>query len=183
MALDTSLAGKLAEPFILALLEREPMHPYALLKAIEETFGQEPAKGRIYQLMKRLEAEGFVATAEVEEAGTKRSTYALTDAGREALARFRTKPLKFYDFLEHLWGMKKPVTIGAGAPPRAKGALEEVAARLAGFRGRSRVTVSRDYAEDRLTVTVDGLEALSADRERTARLLAALDLIAGATLP
>lgn len=178
MPLDTTLASKLAEPFILALLEREPTHPYALMKAIEETFDQSPGKGRIYQMMKRLEQEGIVEGKESEGRGL----YSLTEKGRGALAAYRTKPLRFYDFVEDLWGMQKPVTIGG--KPRTTADAPSLAGRaLAEFHGATKVGIARDYGADRITITIEGLEALVADRAKAEKLLAALELIAGSTLP
>lgn len=107
--LDTSLWTKLAEPFLLGLLERGEAHGYGLVKELSERFGAEPAKGRIYQILKRMEEDRLVSSRKAEEGN--RVLYTITEAGRRALAEYRKKPLPFYDMMEAIWGLQKPAAI------------------------------------------------------------------------
>lgn len=70
--------------YLLALLESGPRHGYELIQALSDRFGgtYRPSAGTVYPRLARLEAEGLV---ERTESGRK-TTYALTPAGREELA-------------------------------------------------------------------------------------------------
>jgi len=69
--------------YLLALLEQGPRHGYELITALADRFGgtYRPSAGTIYPRLARLEEEGLVRRTE----GDRRSTYALTDAGRAEL--------------------------------------------------------------------------------------------------
>ncbi|MCL2850472.1 MAG: PadR family transcriptional regulator [Micrococcales bacterium] len=76
--------------YLLALLESGPQHGYELIQALSDRFGgtYRPSAGTVYPRLARLEAEGLVVRtppAGAPEAGRK-TTYALTAAGREELA-------------------------------------------------------------------------------------------------
>ncbi len=70
--------------YLLAMLESGPRHGYELIQALSDRFGgtYRPSAGTVYPRLARLEAEGLV---ERTESGRK-TTYALTAAGREELA-------------------------------------------------------------------------------------------------
>lgn len=93
----------LLEVFILESLEQSPKHGYALLKEMTETFGQEPNRNRIYPLLGRLVRDGYVR--EVNESGSNRTLYALTDAGSEALRAYRRLPGAFRHALRRIWSV------------------------------------------------------------------------------
>lgn len=69
--------------YLLALLEQGPRHGYELITALADRFGgtYRPSAGTIYPRLARLEEEGLVART----SGDRRSTYALTEAGRAEL--------------------------------------------------------------------------------------------------
>lgn len=70
---------------LLALIEAAPSHGYELIRALEERTGgaYRPSPGAIYPTLALLEDEGF-ALQSAGEGGRK--LYAITEAGREALA-------------------------------------------------------------------------------------------------
>lgn len=73
--------------YLLALLEEGPRHGYELITALADRFGgtYRPSPGTVYPRLARLEEEGLVRRTEEG----RRTTYALTDAGRAELAARR----------------------------------------------------------------------------------------------
>jgi DNA-binding PadR family transcriptional regulator len=71
-------------PLILAALGVKPMHGYEVIQELEAQSGGHwrPSAGSVYPTLQQLEDEGLVTSEDV--AG--RRTYALTDAGRAAVA-------------------------------------------------------------------------------------------------
>lgn len=92
----------LLEVFILESLESQPKHGYALLKEMGETFGQQPNRNRLYPLLAKLTADGYIR--EMSESGGNRTLYALTDLGRDALHSYRRLPPAFRHALRRIWG-------------------------------------------------------------------------------
>lgn len=76
---------------ILAVLERQPEHGYAIAQAIKgRSKGLLSAKeGTLYPSLHGLEAEGLVESSEYEVGGRMRREYRLTDKGQQALAQAR----------------------------------------------------------------------------------------------
>lgn len=76
---------------ILAVLERQPEHGYAIAQAIKaRSEGLLTAKeGTLYPALHALEAEGLVESEEHEWGGRVRREYRLTEKGRGALVRAR----------------------------------------------------------------------------------------------
>ncbi len=79
---------------VLLLLWESPLHPYGMQRLIKER-GKDRVidvklRARIYQMIERLEASGFVTVQETQrqERVPDRTVYALTDAGREVAARW-----------------------------------------------------------------------------------------------
>lgn len=70
--------------YLLSLLAEAPRHGYELMQALEQRFGgtYTPSAGTIYPRLAKLEEEGLV-TKVVEG---RKSTYAITEAGRAELA-------------------------------------------------------------------------------------------------
>ncbi|MFC0715839.1 PadR family transcriptional regulator [Cellulomonas biazotea] len=70
--------------YLLSLLEQGPKHGYELITELSDRFGgtYRPSAGTIYPRLARLEEEGLVVRVDEE----RKSTYALTDAGRAELA-------------------------------------------------------------------------------------------------
>lgn len=95
--MDSSLAGRFAEPFVLSLLERSPLHGYALVKALDRILGDGLVpKARVYQILRRLREQGLVA---VSEGAGERKEHALTAAGQEYLAQVRDQRPEFFNEL------------------------------------------------------------------------------------
>ncbi|BDP40575.1 PadR family transcriptional regulator [Deinococcus aetherius] len=76
---------------ILAVLERQPEHGYAIAQAIKaRSEGLLDAKeGTLYPALHALEAEGHIESRETEVAGRVRREYCLTEKGKKALTEAR----------------------------------------------------------------------------------------------
>jgi PadR family transcriptional regulator, regulatory protein PadR len=90
---------KFVQPAILAALTEGPMHGYGLAERINEmvgTCGGKPDVSGIYRFLKKMEADGFVASAwESGEKGHPRRLYTITAVGRDCLVRW-TSTLETY---------------------------------------------------------------------------------------
>ncbi len=93
-----ALRGHL-EPMILAVVEHEPLHGYAIMEALEARSGGEVdlPTGTLYPALRRLERSGYLQSEWSTVGGRKRRTYQLTRSGKKVLAaerqdwnRFRT---------------------------------------------------------------------------------------------
>jgi DNA-binding PadR family transcriptional regulator len=103
----------LLEVFLLESLEQQPKHGYALLKEMGETFGAQPNRNRLYPLLAKLVADGYIR--EVGEPGGNRTLYTLTDAGRDALHAYRRLPPAFRHALKRIWSEEThPGSTGPG---------------------------------------------------------------------
>jgi len=80
------------DALLLAVLEREPLHGYAIIEALRDrsagTF--DLPSGTVYPALRRLELAGVVEGVWSEVHGRRRRTYQLTERGRAALADERT---------------------------------------------------------------------------------------------
>ncbi len=109
--MDSSLAGRFAEPFVLSLLGRGPLHGYALLKALEGIFGAGSIpKARVYQILRRLREDGLVT---VSEGAKERKEHALTAAGETRLDEIRDQRPEFFKELLMLFPGMKAETVRA----------------------------------------------------------------------
>jgi DNA-binding PadR family transcriptional regulator len=83
---------------LLALLAKEPAHGYELKQALEQTFGRaypSPNIGQIYVTLQRLEKDGLVRGEDVVQSSRpNKRVYELTQAGRQALAAWVSRPAK-----------------------------------------------------------------------------------------
>jgi len=74
---------------VLALLKSEPLYSVEVVHRLANGYGMKISEGTLYPLLTRLRKEGRVETHWQESAsGPPRRYYALTDAGRRALAVF-----------------------------------------------------------------------------------------------
>ena len=91
-----ALRGHL-DALILAILEHEPQHGYAIMEALQERSGGALAlpTGTVYPALRRLERAEYVASEWSTVSGRKRRTYRLTAAGRRTLAAERTQWREF----------------------------------------------------------------------------------------
>jgi len=74
---------------ILSVLASGPRHGYGIAREIERRSSEalKLGEGSLYPALRLLEVEGLVVGGwEVQPSGPARKVYALTDAGREALA-------------------------------------------------------------------------------------------------
>ena len=84
------LRGRL-DGMVLAVLERHPMHGYAVIEALSERSGGKLSvpTGTVYPALRRLERAGLLDGEWSEVDGRRRRTYQLTDAGLRSLAQER----------------------------------------------------------------------------------------------
>ncbi len=78
---------------ILAVLEEQPRHGYAVIEALQERSGGalDLPTGTVYPALRRLEAAGWLSGTESTVGGRRRRTYRLTRAGRAALSAQRSE--------------------------------------------------------------------------------------------
>src|ERR1700742_2432638 len=86
-----ALRGHL-DALLLAVLDDEPRHGYAIIEALQERSGGVLSlpTGTVYPALRRLERSGLVNSAWSTVGGRERRTYQLTAAGRGALSAERT---------------------------------------------------------------------------------------------
>lgn len=84
-----ALKGHL-DGLILAVLESEPLHGYAVIEELKARSGGELSlpEGTIYPALHRLEAAGLLSSA-WSDGGRRRRVYRLTRSGRRELVRRR----------------------------------------------------------------------------------------------
>ena len=89
MHIDKDLVAASATPLVLAILADGESYGYAILKRVRELSGGELewTDGMLYPLLHRLRRLGYVTTEwRTPPEGRRRRYYAITDAGRAALA-------------------------------------------------------------------------------------------------
>jgi DNA-binding PadR family transcriptional regulator len=86
-----ALRGHL-DALLLAVLDDEPRHGYAVIEALQARSGGALAlpTGTVYPALRRLERAGYVESAWSTVGGRERRTYRLTGAGHRALAAERS---------------------------------------------------------------------------------------------
>jgi PadR family transcriptional regulator, regulatory protein PadR len=82
---------------LLATLEAGPLHGYAVMEALRTRSGGrfDLPTGTVYPALHRLEQAGLVSGRWSTEGGRRRRSYALTPAGRRALAGERSSWREF----------------------------------------------------------------------------------------
>ncbi|UJW32723.1 helix-turn-helix transcriptional regulator [Saccharothrix sp. AJ9571] len=77
---------------LLAVLEAEPLHGYAIIAAVQQRSGGvlELRTGTVYPALNRLERLGLLRSGWQAEGERRRRCYELTDAGRRALTAERS---------------------------------------------------------------------------------------------
>jgi PadR family transcriptional regulator PadR len=85
-----ALRGHL-DSMILAVLENEPRHGYAIIEALSVRSGGELdlPTGTVYPALRRLEAAGYLDSTWSDASGRRRRTYKLSRSGRKVLAAKR----------------------------------------------------------------------------------------------
>lgn len=100
-----ALRGHL-DSLILAVLEHEPRHGYAIIEALQVRSGGELdlPTGTVYPALRRLEAAGHLKSAWATAGGRKRRTYTLSASGRRALAKQRAEWRSFSAMVDGVLG-------------------------------------------------------------------------------
>ena len=89
MHIDKDLVAASSTPLVLAILAEGENYGYAILKRVRELSGGELewTDGMLYPLLHRVHRLGYVTTEwSTPSEGRRRKYYAITDAGRSALA-------------------------------------------------------------------------------------------------
>jgi PadR family transcriptional regulator, regulatory protein PadR len=96
-----ALRGHL-DALILAAVEPEPMHGYAIMEALLERSGGalNLPTGTLYPALRRLERAGYLRGEWSTVGGRQRRTYRLTAAGRRTLATERSEWRDFSAVIE-----------------------------------------------------------------------------------
>jgi DNA-binding PadR family transcriptional regulator len=107
MRLPKDLVAASAVPLVLSLLEEGESYGYTIIQRVRDISGGEIewTDGMLYPVLHRLEAQGFVRSRwDVSEAGRKRKYYALSTAGKRALAEQKEQWQVVHSTLTKLWG-------------------------------------------------------------------------------
>ena len=83
------LGSALLDACVLATLTREDTYGYVLTQSVKAVV--EISESTLYPVLRRLQKEGWLTTYDQPYSGRLRRYYAITDAGREALARYRAE--------------------------------------------------------------------------------------------
>lgn len=117
MRIDKDLVAAAATPLVLAILAEEESYGYAILKRVRElSEGElEWTDGMLYPLLHRLQRFGYV-TAEwrTPPQGRRRRYYAITEAGREALAEQQRQWVTVARTLREVWAGPEPLPFALG---------------------------------------------------------------------
>lgn len=112
----------LVEAFVLRSLDQAPKHGYALMKELEDVFGDEPNRNRIYPLLARLEDADLVDGEEDPDSSRGKTVYHLTDAGRARLRAYERMPASFQAAVRQMWPSGAAGNgEGGDAPPEESG--------------------------------------------------------------
>ncbi|QXX75664.1 PadR family transcriptional regulator [Methylovirgula sp. HY1] len=121
---------------ILKLVAERPAHGYELIKAIEDRLGgaYAPSPGTIYPTLTLLEELGYVAITETDG---PRKLYAVTEAGRAALAEEKQTVDAIFAKMADI-----EARYGGGPPPQILRAYENLKTALKLRVGRGSLTVA-----------------------------------------
>ena len=121
MHIDKDLVAASATPLVLGILADGESYGYAIVKRVNElSDGQmQWTDGMLYPLLHRLERLGHVeASWGVSDVGRRRKHYAITPAGREALAERQAQWGVVADALQKVWSdardTQAPRTVAEG---------------------------------------------------------------------
>src|SRR5918996_2800060 len=109
---------------ILGMLAVEPRSGYDIKTIVDHStrFFWAASYGQIYPELKRLAAEGLIEPEAEPEGGRRRTTYRITDAGREALAAWIRDPGLVHELRDE--GLLKTFFVGLLEPEDAIAVLE-----------------------------------------------------------
>jgi DNA-binding PadR family transcriptional regulator len=106
MHIDKDLVAASATPLVLAILAEGESYGYAILSRVRELSGGELewTDGMLYPLLHRLHRFGYVTTDwRCPPEGRRRRYYAITDAGRSALAEHQRQWEAVTRALDDVW--------------------------------------------------------------------------------
>lgn len=109
MKLTKDLVAASAVPLILSLLEDGESYGYAIIQRVGDLSQGEITwtDGMLYPVLHRLEAQGWIQSRwGTSDVGRKRKYYALTRAGRRALADQKQQWSLVQQTLANLWGVQ-----------------------------------------------------------------------------
>ncbi|MCK0115619.1 PadR family transcriptional regulator [Isoptericola sp. CG 20/1183] len=119
MHIDKDLVAASATPLVLGILAEGESYGYAIAKRVADLSGghMEWTDGMLYPLLHRLERNGLIeASWGRSPAGRRRKHYAITLAGREALAERRAQWEVVSAALTQAWeAVARPVPSGPAA--------------------------------------------------------------------
>lgn len=124
MRFDKDLVAASATPLVLGILAEGESYGYAILKRVTELSGgrMQWTDGMLYPLLHRLERLGLVvATWGTSESGRRRKHYALTSAGRAALAERQEQWSVVADVLQQVWHSAQQAAQAPVRPAVAEG--------------------------------------------------------------
>ncbi len=84
-----SVSTALLDAVVLACVAQGDTYGYGLTHQIQSVFSI--SESTLYPVLRRLQKEGWLTTYDQPYSGRLRRYYAITDAGREALARYRSE--------------------------------------------------------------------------------------------
>ena len=118
MRIDKDLVAASATPLVLGILTEGDLYGYAIIKRVSELSagGMQWTDGMLYPLLHRLERLGYVSSSwGTSEAGRRRKHYAITAAGREALADRQEQWTVVADALRQVWqSAQRPPVVAQG---------------------------------------------------------------------
>lgn len=83
------LGSALLDACVLAVLNREDAYGYVLTQSVKEVV--EISESTLYPVLRRLQKEGLLTTYDQPYSGRLRRYYAITDAGRNMLEKYRAE--------------------------------------------------------------------------------------------
>jgi transcriptional regulator len=95
------------DALLLSVLEREPLHGYAIIEALQERSGGALSvpTGTVYPALRKLERTGLLSSEWATVGGRRRRTYRLTDSGRKQLQGERSA---WQEFASVIGGVLQP---------------------------------------------------------------------------
>ena len=96
-----AVRGRL-DALVLAVVEEEPRHGYAVIEALRERSGGtfDLPTGTVYPALRRLERAGYLHSEWATVGGRRRRTYHLTASGRRLLVSERSAWRRFAGAVE-----------------------------------------------------------------------------------
>ncbi|AEG43865.1 PadR family transcriptional regulator [Isoptericola variabilis] len=118
MHIEKDLVAASSTPLVLGILAEGESYGYAILKRVDELSEGRMrwTDGMLYPLLHRLERLGYVRSSwGTSDVGRRRKHYAITPAGREALAERQQQWSVVADALKQVWqAAQQPPAVAEG---------------------------------------------------------------------